>query len=127
MNTPTDIMYQESHEWIKVVDGVAYIGITDYAQDSLGDVVYVELPDEGATVQKGENFGAVESVKAASDLISPVSGTVVKVNTALDEAPEKINDDPFKEWMIQVKMDNDAELSDLMEASAYVSFCKENA
>ncbi|MBR4433961.1 MAG: glycine cleavage system protein GcvH [Bacteroidaceae bacterium] len=115
--------YAETHEWVKVEGEFAFIGISDYAQHELGDVVYVDFPDEGDYITKGEDFGAVESTKAASDLIAPVSGTVVEVNTALDDAPELINEDPYKNWMIKVKLADAAELDSLMDAAAYEAFC----
>ena len=118
--------YAETHEWVKVEGEFAFIGISDYAQHELGDVVYVDLPSEGEYITKGEDFGAVESTKAASDLIAPVSGTVVEVNTALDDAPELINEDPYKNWMLKVKLADAAELDSLMDAAAYEAFCQKD-
>jgi len=115
--------YAETHEWVKVEGEFAFIGISDYAQHELGDVVYVDFPQEGEYITKGEDFGAVESTKAASDLIAPISGTIEEVNTALDDAPELINEDPYKNWMLKVKLANPAELNDLMDATAYEAFC----
>ena len=111
--------YSESHEFVKVEGEYGYVGITDYAQEQLGSVVYVDMPDEGDEVNAGEDFGAVESVKAASDLISPVSGEVVEVNAALEDEPELINQDAFANWIIKVKLADTAELDALMDAAAY--------
>lgn len=116
--------YAETHEWAKVEGEFAFIGISDYAQHELGDVVYVDFPAEGDEITAGEEFGAVESTKAASDLIAPVSGTVVEINTALDDAPELINEDPYTNWMIKVQLSDAAELDALMDAAAYEAFCK---
>ena len=101
-----------------------YIGISDYAQHALGNVVYVDMPEVDDEVEAGEEFGAVESVKAASDLIAPVSGTVVEVNEALDDQPELLNQDPYENWIIKVELSDKTELDNLMEASAYEAFCK---
>lgn len=116
--------YAETHEWVKLEGEFAFIGISDYAQHELGDVVYVDFPAEGDEITAGEEFGAVESTKAASDLIAPVSGTVVEINTALDDAPELINEDPYENWMIKVQLSDAAELDVLMDAAAYEAFCK---
>ncbi len=126
MDFPKDLKYTKEHEWIKVEGNMATIGITDYAQDSLGDVVYVELPQEGATVTKHEAFGVVESVKAVSDLYSPVSGSVSEVNDAIIDSPEAINEDPYGDaWMIKVDVSNKSELSDLLSAEDYLKFIEE--
>ena len=116
------LYYSESHEFVKVEGEFGYIGITDYAQNALGNVVYVDMPEVDDEVEAGEEFGAVESVKAASDLISPVSGTVVEVNEALEDEPELINQDAFENWIIKVELSNQAELDNLMDASAYQAF-----
>ena len=116
--------YSESHEYVKVEGNVGFIGITDYAQNALGNVVYVDMPDIDDEVTAGEEFGAVESVKAASDLISPVSGTVVEVNEALDDQPELVNQDAFANWIIKVEMSDKSELDNLMDAKAYTAFCE---
>ena len=116
--------YAETHEWVKVEGEFAFIGISDYAQHELGDVVYVDFPAEGDDITAGEEFGAVESTKAASDLIAPVSGTVVEINSALDDAPELINEDPYENWMIKVQLSDASELDTLMDAAAYEAFCK---
>ena len=113
------LYYSESHEYVKVEGEFGYVGITDYAQEQLGNVVYVDMPEEGDEVEAGAEFGAVESVKAASDLISPVSGEVVEVNTALEDEPELINQDAFANWIIKVKLSDPSELESLMDAAAY--------
>lgn len=118
------LYYSESHEYVKVEGDFGYVGITDYAQEQLGNVVYVDAPSEGDEVSKGEEFGAVESVKAASDLMSPVSGEVVEVNEALADQPELINQDAFKNWIIKVKLSDKSELDDLMSAADYEKICK---
>ena len=118
------LFYSESHEYVKIEGDFAYVGITDYAQNALGNVVYVDLPEVDDEVEADEDFGAVESVKAASDLISPVTGTVVEVNEALEDKPELINEDPFENWIIKVQLSDTAELDNLMDAQAYEDFCK---
>ena len=123
MNYPTDLKYSKSHEWIKEEDGRCVIGISDFAQDALGDVVFVNLPEEGDTVTAGEAFGDVESVKTVSDLISPVTGRVAEVNTLLADAPEKINEDCYAAWMIKVEDVSDRE--ELLDAAAYDALCQE--
>ena len=117
------LYYSESHEYVRVEGEYGYVGITDYAQNALGNVVYVDMPDVDDEVTAGEEFGAVESVKAASDLISPVSGTVVEVNEALDDQPELINQDAYENWIIKVEMSDKTELDNLMDAKAYEEFC----
>ncbi len=118
------LYYTESHEYVKIEGEYGYIGITDFAQNALGNVVYVDIPEVDDEVEAGEEFGAVESVKAASDLISPVSGTVVEVNEALEDTPELINQDAFANWIIKVELSNMAELDNLMDAAAYTAFCE---
>ena len=118
------LYYSESHEYLRVEGNFGFIGITDYAQNALGNVVYVDIPEVDDEVTAGEEFGAVESVKAASDLISPVSGTVVEVNDALDDQPELVNQDAFENWIIKVEMSDKAELDNLMDAKAYAAFCE---
>ena len=113
------LKYSESHEWVKVEGNIAYIGVTDFAQKEMGDITYVDMPEEGDDVIAGEEFGALESVKAASDLICPVSGKVVAVNEDLDDAPEKINEDAYENWIIKVEMSDPSELDALMDAAAY--------
>ena len=119
------LYYAESHEYVKVEGEYGYVGITDYAQHELGNVVYVVMPDEGDEVTAGEDFGAVESVKAASDLISPVSGEVVEVNEALADSPELVNNDPYANWIIKVKLSDPSEVESLMDAAAYKSHINE--
>jgi len=116
------LYYSESHEFVKVEGDFGYIGITDYAQNALGNVVYVDMPEVDDEVTAGEEFGAVESVKAASDLMSPVSGTVVEINEALEDQPELVNEDPYANWIIKVEMSDKAELDKLMDAKAYEEF-----
>ena len=118
------LYYSESHEYVKVEGEYGYIGITDYAQHELGNVVYVDMPEVDDEVSAGEEFGAVESVKAASDLNSPVSGTVVEVNDALDDTPELVNSDAFANWIIKVRLSDPSELDNLMDAKAYAAFCE---
>lgn len=118
------LFYSESHEWVKVDGETAIIGISDHAQQAMGNIVYVDMPEEEDEVTANEDFGAVESVKAASDLISPVSGVVVEVNEALADAPELLNKDAYENWIIKVKMDDLEELKNLMDAAAYEKFCE---
>ena len=117
------LYYSESHEWVKVEGNVAIVGITDYAQHALGSIVYVDMPEVDDEVAKEEDFGAVESTKAASDLISPVSGTVVEINEALEDNPELINENAFENWIMKVEMSDASELESLMDAAAYEAFC----
>lgn len=121
------LYYSESHEYLKVEGNIGIIGITDYAQHALGNVVYVDMPDVDDEVEAGAEFGAVESVKAASDLNSPVSGTVVEVNEALEDTPELINQDAYANWIIKVEMSDESELENLMDAVAYEAFCEKEA
>lgn len=118
------LFYSESHEYVRVDGNIGYIGITDYAQHALGNVVYVDMPDVDDEVEAGSEFGAVESVKAASDLIAPVSGVVIAVNEKLDDQPELINQDPYENWIIKVELSDKTELDSLMEAGAYEAFCE---
>ena len=119
MNVPNDLRYTTEHEWVKLNGKQAVIGITDYAQHSLGDIVFVELPSEGDAIEKGKSFGVVESVKAVSELYAPVSGTVAKANTALLDNPELINADAYENWMIVVDIKEEAELGSLLDANGY--------
>jgi glycine cleavage system H protein len=120
---PEDLRYTKDHEWIRVLGDRGIVGITDYAQNQLGDVVFVELPEAGLAVSAGQSFGTVESVKAVSELFSPVTGDIVEVNKSLVSAPEVVNSDPYgKGWMLVVKLKTPAELSGLMDASAYAVF-----
>jgi glycine cleavage system H protein len=126
MNFPEDLKYTREHEWARVKGKRVVVGITEFAQDQLGDVVYVELPAVGDVVKKGEAFGVVESTKAVSDVFAPVSGKVVEVNDPLTDAPETINEDPYEEgWMIQVEPSDPKELDDLLGAKAYAKFVEE--
>lgn len=125
MNYPAELKYSKSHEWVKMEGDVAVIGITDFAQDALGDVVFVNLPGVGDAAAAGDAFGDVESVKAVSDLVSPVSGEIVEVNEALADAPEALNSDPYGSWIIKVSGITDTE--ELLDAAAYESFCAEEA
>lgn len=118
------LYYAKSHEYVRVEGEYGYIGITDYAQDQLGNVVYVDMPEVDDEVTAGEEFGAVESVKAASDLFSPISGTVIEVNEALEDEPELINKDAFENWIIKVELSDKNELDNLMDAEAYEAICK---
>jgi glycine cleavage system H protein len=120
-NVPSDLRYAKSHEWLQLAaDGTATVGITDYAQNSLGDITYVQLPKVGATLTSGQVYGVVESVKAASDLYSPVAGTVIAINPALDAAPETVNSDAYQGgWMLKLKLANPADADALLDAAAY--------
>ncbi|MBO4605079.1 MAG: glycine cleavage system protein GcvH [Bacteroidales bacterium] len=118
------LLYSESHEWVKVEGNIAVIGVSDFAQAEMGDITYVDMPDEGDDVEKGEDFGALESVKASSELYSPVSGKVVEVNSELEDAPELINEDAYAAWIIKVEMSDAAELDELMDAKAYAQIAK---
>ena len=118
------LYYSESHEYVRVEGEFGYVGITDYAQSQLGNVVYVDMPAEEDEVTAGEEFGAVESVKAASDLFSPVSGTVVEVNSALEDQPELINQDAFGNWIMKVRLSDPSELENLLDAEAYAKICE---
>ena len=127
MEFPDDLKYTKEHEWVKVLgDGLVAIGITDYAQDQLGDIVYLELPKEGETVTQGEPFGVVESVKAVSDIYAVVSGTVTEINDPLTESPEDLNEDCYEEgWLIKVRLSNPKELERLLTPEQYQAFIKE--
>lgn len=124
-NVPEDLHYSKDHEWVRVEGGVAVIGITDYAQNSLGDVVYVELPKAGESFAANESFGSVESVKAVSEIFTPVSGEIGEVNDSLNDEPEKVNKDPYNDgWMIKVKMSAPGEVDSLLTAAEYEDFTK---
>ena len=126
MEFPKELRYSREHEWVAVEENIATIGITHYAQDQLGDIVYVELPEVGTQVTKDEAFGVVESVKAVSDIYAPVSGTVTEVNVGLPDSPETTNEDPYGDaWMIRVEMSDPDELEDLMKAAEYKKFVEE--
>ena len=121
---PSDLKYTRDHEWVRFEDGQARVGITEYAQKQLGDVVYLELPDVGRSLSQGDVFGTIESVKAVSELYAPVSGEVVEVNTAIAQKPESVNSDPHNAWMIVIKVNNNAEADDLLDSAAYTDLTK---
>jgi glycine cleavage system H protein len=124
-NVPEELHYSKDHEWVRVEGDIAVVGITDYAQNSLGDVVYVELPKVGETFAANESFGSVESVKAVSEVFSPVSGDISATNESLNDEPEKVNQDPYGEgWMIRVKMSNRGEVDSMLTAAEYEDFTK---
>ena len=118
------LYYTNTHEWVRVEDGFAYVGITDYAQETLGEIVFVELPEEETTVEAEEELGASESVKAASDIISPVPGTIVLVNDDLEDSPELLNEDAFENWIVKIDMEDESELSKLLSAKEYEDICE---
>ena len=126
---PSDLQYLRTHEWVRIDDdGIVTIGITDHAQEALGDVVFVELPQEGVTLAAGDEAGVVESVKAASDLVCPLTGEVVEVNATLGDAPETVNSDPYNEgWFFKMKLEDNGELSDLLDAEAYAEVVESEA
>jgi glycine cleavage system H protein len=127
-NIPDELLYSKEDEWVRVEGDEAVLGITDFAQDELSDIVYVELPDVGQTFQEGDSFGVVESVKAASDLYMPISGEIVGVNDTLPDAPEIINSDPYGEaWMIRIKIADLGELENLLDPAAYSAYCDERS
>ena len=118
------LLYSESHEWVKAEGDLAVIGVSDFAQAEMGDITYVDLPSEGDEIAAGEEFGALESVKASSELYSPVSGTIEAVNAELEDAPEKVNEDPYGAWIIKVRMSDPAELDALLSPAAYAEIAK---
>ena len=126
-NVPSDLKYMSSHEWVLIEGDVATVGITDHAQELLGDLVYIELPEEGSSVSAGDSVGVIESVKAASDSYAPVTGEVVEVNSELEDAPERINQDPYGDgWMYKVAMEDAEEVSDLLDPDAYTETIAED-
>ena len=127
MTRPAGFKYTKDHEWIEPSGDRAKVGITDYAQQQLGDVVYIELPDVGAKLKKGQSFGTIESVKAVSELYAPLSGEVVEVNTALKHKPEAVNSDPHGSWMIAIKLADAAEAATLLDATQYADLVKQSA
>lgn len=127
MKTKENLLYSQEHEWVKVDGDFAYIGITDYAQDSLGDVVFVELPQVEDSYSEGDCFGTVESVKAVSDLYMPLSGTVLEVNEELLDNPALVNEQPYESWMIKIEISDSSELEKLLKALAYEEFCSKEA
>lgn len=123
MNIPAQLKYTTDHEWVRIEGDMAFIGITDYAQGELGEIVYVDVPTEGETVAAGEVFGSIEAVKTVADLLMPIEGEVVELNAALEDQPELVNNDPYGEgWIIKVKMADPAKVETLMNAAAYSSF-----
>lgn len=128
MNFPDDVKYTKEHEWIRLEGNIATLGISDYAQDQLGDIVFAELPEAGETLDKGDIFGVVESTKSVSDLFVPLSGKVLEVNDTLLDSPEMINEDPFGEgWMIKMEIKNPAEAENLLDVAAYQKMIQEEA
>jgi glycine cleavage system H protein len=119
------LLYTESHEWVKVEGNVAYVGISDHAQHALGNIVFIELPEVGLVLKKGESFGAIESVKAASDVYLPVSGKIIEVNHMLEDQPESINDDPYGSWICKIEITNQSELSALLSSEQYQPLCED--
>ena len=125
LNLPDDLRYAKDHEWTRLEGGKVVIGIDDYAQDQLGDIVFVELPEVGAAFSKGEEFGTVESVKAVSELFMPIGGEILAINTALEETPEHVNNSPYEDgWMIEIKPNDVAEMDALMDKEAYIKMLK---
>jgi glycine cleavage system H protein len=122
-----NLLYTEDHEWIKVEGKIASIGITDFAQNSLGDIVFVELPDADEEITEGNTFGVVESIKSVSDLYTPLSGKVVEKNEQIEESPEQINQDAFNSWLIKVELSDESQLTKLMDANKYKEFCDANS
>ncbi len=121
---PENLKYTEEHEWVLIEENIATIGITDFAQNSLGDIVFIELPDEGSDVEKGETFGVVESIKSVSDLYSRIDGVVSERNLNIEDTPESINEDAYKGWLIKVDMKNPSQVESLMSAGKYKEFCE---
>ena len=125
MNFPQNLKYTNEHEWIRVEGDIAYVGITDYAQEQLGDIVFVDIQTEGEDLEAGELFGNIEAVKTVADALMPVSGKVIEVNADLEGEPEAVNSDPYgKGWMVKVEMSNPAEVDGLLDADAYAAICK---
>jgi glycine cleavage system H protein len=126
-NIPENLKYTEEHEWVSVEGDTATIGITDFAQSSLGDIVFVELPEAGTQYDNNASFGVVESIKSVSDLYTPINCEIIEKNTEVEETPEKLNEDAYSNWLIKVKVNNSAEIDNLMDAAAYKTFCESNA
>lgn len=122
-NIPTQLKYTKDHEWAQIENGIATVGITDFAQNSLGDIVFVELPEAGNTYAAGETFGVVESIKSVSDLYSPFSGEILEKNSSLEAQPDLCNQAPYDSWMIKIKLSNESEISELLDAQAYQAHC----
>lgn len=127
MKIVSGLFYTKDHEWVKVEGNEAYVGITDFAQHALGDIVYVELPEVDAEIEGEESFGTIESVKAASDMLMPITGTIVEVNEDLENDPALVNADPYENWIMKIKVSNMADLDELMNAEEYEVFCNEEA
>jgi glycine cleavage system H protein len=128
MNIPEDLKYSKEHEWVRVSGNIATIGVSDYAQDQLGEIVFVELPDEGEEIEKDDAFGVVESVKSVNDVYTPLSGRVVEVNDPAVDSPEIVNEDPYGEgWLIKIEISDTSELKDLMSAKDYQAYIKEES
>lgn len=127
MKVVTGLFYTKDHEWLKVEGDTAYVGITDFAQHALGDIVYVEMPEVDDEVEAEDNFGTIESVKAASDMLMPITGTILEINESLEEDPAAINTDPYENWIIKIKISKASDLDGLMDAAAYEAFCSEEA
>jgi len=125
-NAPEELKYTEDHEWIKQESDIAIVGITDFAQSSLGDIVFTELPEVGTVVKKGDAFGVVESIKSVSDLYSPINGIVTEKNSTLESQPELINQDPYENWLIKIKPNDESEFNNLLTAADYQKICSEN-
>lgn len=121
------LLYTEEHEWLKVEGNTVTFGITDYAQNMLGGIVYVELPEEDDELEKGENFSVIESVKAATDIIAPVDGTVLEINEELEDSPETMNEKPYEAWMVKIELSDASQLDDFMDKEAYEAFCEKEA
>lgn len=124
-NIPTDLKYTKEHEWAKIEGDIVTVGITDFAQNSLGDIVFVELPEVGQEFSKDDTFGVVESIKSASDLYLPISGVITEINEELPDSPDNLNSDPYESWMVKVKISNQDELTDLLSHEEYESLCQE--
>ncbi|MDD0854832.1 glycine cleavage system protein GcvH [Halobacteriovorax sp. GB3] len=122
-NVPAELKYTKDHEWAKIEGDIVTVGITDFAQSSLGDIVFVELPEVGSTLEKDGSFGVVESIKSVSDLFSPITGEVLEANEELESTPETCNEDPYGAWIVKVKVSNTEELNELLDAEAYKSHC----
>lgn len=126
MNFPTNVKYTNEHEWVRIEGDEAYVGITDYAQTQLGDIIFVDIPTEGETLEKGETFGSIEVVKTVSDLFLPIGGEILEVNPALEENPELVNKDPYGEgWIVKIKPTDASEADDLLDAEAYKQLINE--
>ena len=126
-NIPENLFYTEEHEWILIEDDVATIGITDFAQSSLGDIVFVELPEAETSFDEGDSFGVVESIKSVSDLYTPLSGSIIEKNEEVEETPEKLNENAFGSWLVKLKMSDAAQVEKLLSAESYKAFCENNA